>query len=312
MSFLPWTFEASKGGQDEWELSIADITVDQGQVLGNGGFTNVYLGTFQGVAVAVKRFEVPGRLEGEETEVFDAEVATLRAIGAAGGHENVLGWYGAVRQPGRNNLIVLEYCSRGTLKEQLVCFGAGMQVKSTLELYVQVASAIAFLHEHRIMWRDCKCSNILLQSPSHVKIADFGLSKLKCHNETMTVPERSVSQVSMSHVCGTRLWMAPELHSAATYDESIDVFAFGVSMLECLVRPLNSQAPRRAVMLDDQLIHILQIPLNAPQPLADLIADCMNAVAMLRPTALSALKRLKQMVSSTKPSEYLIKEPIWK
>ncbi len=183
----------------------------------------------------------PGLL-GREREVFEAEVKILAHIWNDGiGHENVIRWFGATHTGFSPwNAILLEPCDGGSFRDLLDGKGSELQLGYVLQIYLQVANALDYLHRVKVVHRDVKTANVLLlEGRKTAKLADFGLSKLK--DSTHHRPLRSLSLLTLSAPCGTRMWMAPELLNEVDYDEKVDVYSFGISMLECLWREAMSQ-----------------------------------------------------------------------
>eukprot|EP00405_Crypthecodinium_cohnii_P025486 CAMPEP_0206491422 /NCGR_PEP_ID=MMETSP0324_2-20121206/44987_1 /ASSEMBLY_ACC=CAM_ASM_000836 /TAXON_ID=2866 /ORGANISM="Crypthecodinium cohnii, Strain Seligo" /LENGTH=327 /DNA_ID=CAMNT_0053972611 /DNA_START=127 /DNA_END=1110 /DNA_ORIENTATION=+ len=112
--------------------------------------------------------------------------------------------------------IFLEFMPRGTLRQQLSEFGA-FQESFCAGLSQQILSGLAYLHDQRVIHRDLKCSNILV---------DFGCS-------------REISAGSQAKTFrGSPLWLAPELLCAEKYDLSADIWSFGCTVLELLTAEL--------------------------------------------------------------------------
>ena len=83
----------------------------------------------------------------------------------------------------------------------------------------EICSAMMYIHKMKIIHRDLKTTNILLDFNKHVKICDFGISKVM----------NLTTETSLTHEIGTLLYMAPELFQPdSQYNEKIDVYAFGV------------------------------------------------------------------------------------
>ncbi len=274
-----------------FEIGEGALTLDD-MVLGTGGFTTVFVGHYRDQKCAVKLFEGRKRarstvdaefkpatdlrdvLWGDERDVFEAEVECLARLWQGGGHENLIRFFGATHT-GLScfNAIVLEYCSGGSFRDQLFVKGEQMSLCSALETYRQVASALAFVHQHRVIHRDVKLANVLLAGPALCRVArmaDFGLGKIKDH--THRAPARSLSLLQLSMPCGTRLWMAPELLDEADYDEKVDVYSFGMAILEAYlresvgrrVRTVSVETPHFGTFqrpLAPDTLHLLVVPI---------------------------------------------------
>ncbi|KAJ9695545.1 hypothetical protein PVL29_010834 [Vitis rotundifolia] len=195
--------------------------------LGEGGFGTVYEGFLENKAVAVKRFSRDAR-EGKQD--FIAEVTTIGNLN----HKNLvklLGWCSE-----RNELIlVYEFMPNKSLDKFIFCnqnpgpetdqitLNWGMRYR----IINGVAQALDYLHngcEKRVLHRDIKASNIMLDSEFNARLGDFGLARtIHCSDQT---------HHSTKAVAGTPGYMAPE--SILTWRATVetDIYAFGVLVLE--------------------------------------------------------------------------------
>ncbi|XP_023637818.1 LEAF RUST 10 DISEASE-RESISTANCE LOCUS RECEPTOR-LIKE PROTEIN KINASE-like 1.3 isoform X1 [Capsella rubella] len=200
---------------------LEEATENFSTELGDGGFGTVYYGTLKdGRVVAVKRlFERSLK----RVEQFKNEIEILRSLK----HPNLVILYGCTTRHSRELLLVYEYISNGTLAEHL----HGNQAQSRplswparLQIAIETASALSFLHTKGIIHRDVKTTNILLDSNYQVKVADFGLSRLFPMDQThiSTAPQ------------GTPGYVDPEYYQCYRLNEKSDVYSFGVVLSELI------------------------------------------------------------------------------
>ncbi|KAJ4819786.1 Leucine-rich repeat protein kinase family protein [Rhynchospora pubera] len=147
-------------------------------------------------------------------------------------HKNLVGLVGFCYEQGEQ-LLVYEYISNGTLRENLVGKG-GMHLDWRKRLQIALGSArgLAYLHELAhppIIHRDIKSTNILLDDSLTAKVADFGLSKL--------LADTQKGHVS-TQVKGTLGYLDPEYYMTQQLSEKSDVYSFGVVMLELITARL--------------------------------------------------------------------------
>ncbi|XP_076041963.1 serine/threonine-protein kinase chk-1-like [Oratosquilla oratoria] len=117
--------------------------------------------------------------------------------------------------------IYLEYASGGDLSRKIG--PSGLDKEMSVFYFKQLVSGVKYIHTHRVVHRDLKLSNLLLDSDNVLKIADFGLSAKLEDRETY-----------LSEVCGTQGYMAPEVFSARYKGEASDVWSCGVILLKML------------------------------------------------------------------------------
>ncbi|XP_057821383.2 L-type lectin-domain containing receptor kinase SIT2 [Cryptomeria japonica] len=222
------------------DLSIATKGFSEKQVLGFGGFGKVYKGILptNGLEVAVKSIF---RETSEGVKEFIAEISSLGRLQ----HRNLVQIRGYCRR-GQKFFIVYDLMENGSLDKMI--FGDRSQVlgwAQRYEILKDVGAGLLYLHEgweQRVVHRDIKSSNVLLDSELHAKLGDFGLARLYGHDEN--------SQTT--RVAGTPGYIAPELVSTGKASTSTDVFSFGVLMLEvaCGRRPIE-------LFSDDSLVALL-------------------------------------------------------
>ncbi|XP_073803122.1 serine/threonine-protein kinase WNK1 isoform X50 [Danio rerio] len=220
--------EAVKKEQDEIEEveTKAVGTSPDGRFLkfdieiGRGSFKTVYKGLDTETTVEVAWCELQDRkLSRSERQRFKEEAGMLKGLQ----HPNIVRFYDSWESPSKGRkciVLVTELMTSGTLKTYLKRFKV-MKIKVLRSWCRQILKGLHFLHTRAppIIHRDLKCDNIFITGPTgSVKIGDLGLATLK----------RSSFAKS---VIGTPEFMAPEMYEEK-YDESVDVYAFGMCMLE--------------------------------------------------------------------------------
>ncbi|KAJ7529128.1 hypothetical protein O6H91_15G034900 [Diphasiastrum complanatum] len=201
------------------ELEAATNGFSKDNLLGEGGFGCVYKGHLAGgQVVAVKQLKAGG---GQGEREFRAEVEIISRIH----HRHLVSLVGYCIAESQR-LLIYDYVSNGTLDHHL--HGKDMPVMdwaTRVKIALGSARGLAYLHEDchpRIIHRDIKTSNILLDDNFEAQVADFGLAKLTSDTHT---------HVS-TRVMGTFGYLAPEYASSGKLTEKSDVFSFGVMLLE--------------------------------------------------------------------------------
>ncbi|XP_047307627.1 proline-rich receptor-like protein kinase PERK1 [Impatiens glandulifera] len=211
------------------ELSIATNGFSEANLLGQGGFGYVHKGVLpNGKEVAIKQLKAGS---GQGDREFHAEVDTISRVH----HKHLVSLVGYCTT-GSQRLLVYEFLPNDTLEFHL--HGKGrppMDWSTRLKIALGAAKGFAYLHEDchpKIIHRDIKASNILLDFNFEAMVADFGLAKFTSEVET---------HVS-TRVMGTFGYLAPEYASSGKLTDKSDVFSFGVVLLELITgrRPFDS------------------------------------------------------------------------
>ncbi|CAF1730199.1 unnamed protein product [Brassica napus] len=221
MDVKPYTFTYS-------ELKSATQDFDPANKLGEGGFGSIYKGTLNdGREIAVKVLSVGSR---QGKGQFVAEIIAISAVM----HRNLVKLYGCCFEK-HHRLLVYEYLPNGSLDYAL--FGGDKTLhldwSTRFEICMGVARGLAYLHEEasvRIVHRDVKAGNILLDSNLLPKVSDFGLANLYDDKKT---------HIS-TRVVGTIGYLAPEYAMRGHLTEKTDVYAFGIVALELVSGRKNS------------------------------------------------------------------------
>ncbi|KAJ4980264.1 hypothetical protein NE237_031101 [Protea cynaroides] len=201
------------------ELRIATENFSPANKLGEGGFGPVYKGMLpDGRVVAVKQLSVASH---HGKRQFIAEITTISAVQ----HRNLVKLNGCCIE-GERRLLVYEYLENKSLDQALFGMnGSHLNWSMRYDICLGAARGLAYLHEDskpRIVHRDVKASNILLDVDFIPKISDFGLAKLYDDNKT---------HIS-TRIAGTIGYLAPEYAMRGHLTEKADVFGFGVVALE--------------------------------------------------------------------------------
>ncbi|XP_035548948.1 putative receptor protein kinase ZmPK1 [Juglans regia] len=187
------------------------------ELIGQGAGGAVYKGVLPDQRVAaIKRLNDATQGEAE----FLAEVNTVGRLN----HMNLIEIWGYCAE-GKHRLLVYEYMELGSLAENLS--SNTLDWEKRFEIAVGTAKGLAYLHEECLEWVlhcDVKPQNILLDSNYQPKIADFGLSKLRNRGE--------VDRSRFSKMRGTRGYMAPEWVYNLPISSKVDVYSYGVVVLE--------------------------------------------------------------------------------
>ncbi|XP_009607171.1 receptor-like cytosolic serine/threonine-protein kinase RBK2 [Nicotiana tomentosiformis] len=245
------------------ELHAATNNFHQGNLIGKGGYAEVYKGCLKsGQFVAIKRL-TKGKQD-ERTGDFLSELGIMAHVN----HPNTAKLIGYAVE---GLYLVLELSPNGSLANMLQVSKQKLDWKIRYKVAVGVAEGLRYLHEggqRRIIHRDIKAANILLTKDFEPQICDFGLAKW--------LPERW-THITISKFEGTFGYLAPEFLMHGIVDEKTDVFAFGVLILELITG-------RRALDYTQQSLVIWAKPLLKKNRIRELVdpslADDYNLLQM--------------------------------
>ncbi|XP_052194598.1 probable receptor-like serine/threonine-protein kinase At4g34500 [Diospyros lotus] len=224
------------------ELEMATGGFAEENVIGEGGYGIVYRGVLQdGSVVAVKNLH---NNKGQAEKEFKVEVEAIGKVR----HKNLVGLIGYCVE-GAKRLLVYEYIDNGNLEQWLhgdVGPVSPLTWDIRMKIAVGTAKALAYLHEGlepKVVHRDVKSGNILLDRRWNAKVSDFGLAKL-------LGPEKS--HVT-TRVMGTFGYVSPEYASTGMLTEGSDVYSFGILLMELITgrTPVDYSKPPGEMNLVD-------------------------------------------------------------
>ncbi|KAI4341147.1 hypothetical protein MLD38_025906 [Melastoma candidum] len=240
--------EISHLGWGHWftlrELETATSRFSPENVIGEGGYGVVYKGKLiNGTNVAVKK--ILNNL-GQAEKEFRVEVEAIGHVR----HKNLVRLLGYCIE-GVHRMLVYEYVNNGNLEQWL--HGAteqnrGLTWEQRMKIMLGTAKALAYLHESiepKVVHRDIKSSNILIDRDFNAKISDFGLAKLLGSDESHIA----------TRVMGTFGYVAPEYANTGLLNEKSDVYSFGILLLESVTGrdPVDYSRPANEVNLVEWL-----------------------------------------------------------
>eukprot|EP00252_Welwitschia_mirabilis_P002504 TRINITY_DN12464_c0_g1_i1.p1 TRINITY_DN12464_c0_g1~~TRINITY_DN12464_c0_g1_i1.p1 ORF type:complete len:435 (-),score=91.19 TRINITY_DN12464_c0_g1_i1:379-1683(-) len=206
------------------ELLVATDGFSQKNILGRGGFGKVYKGRLaDGSLVAVKRLKEERSAGGELQFQTEVELISMAV------HRNLLRLCGFCMTP-TERLLVYPYMSNGSVAS---CLRERSDDEPPLEwakrkaIALGSARGLAYLHDHcdpKIIHRDVKAANVLLDDTFEAVVGDFGLAKLMDYKDTHVT----------TAVRGTIGHIAPEYLSTGKSSEKTDVFGYGITLLEII------------------------------------------------------------------------------
>ena len=272
--FLPIPESVAKGLEPEPKITDFTITKE----LGSGSFGRVYLVTHKKTKVqyAIKAIDKRDKTNIEEKPYFRREVEVMYKIH----HPNVVKLFGHFED---NNYcyFIMEYISKGNI------YGLIPQDKKkrlstqiVASLIKDVISAVYFLHnmEPPIIHRDIKPENVLLAEGMVAKLTDFGWSNYMQEDEKRTT------------VCGTPIYLAPEIIKEQGHDERVDIWCIGVLLFELI----TANVPFQGNDIETLKNNILRLKIAWPR---DINLDAKNLIMKILKLDPNARISLSDMLS---------------
>jgi len=255
-----------------------------GPPLGAGGSAQVYRGSWQGQEVAIKKISGVAHLE-EMTK----EINALRRLR----HPRLVRFIGACIQPPLL-LVVTEFMAGGSLHDRLFERKKGQPLSGPQRncIAVQMTEGLAYLHHSRIVHRDLKSMNILLDSAGNAKICDFGLA------QQMKVESTHITRKHDGEG-GSPRYMAPECYDPChgKLTEKVDIWALGCILIEVFAGVLPYADCVTMAQLSARILvqkRPPDVPPSVKPALASIIRSLLAFDESRRPTASEVLKQLSR------------------
>jgi tRNA A-37 threonylcarbamoyl transferase component Bud32 len=262
------------------------------RAISKGAFGEVWLAQLENTQVAVKKILDEKKHDVKEIECFGAEIKLMAMLK----HPKVVAFIGVSWSDKQDLCAVTEFMAKGDL------YGYLERRKGKLNwpdhkvwLAEDIAEALVYLHSlsPKVIHRDLKSKNILLDNKYRAKLSDFGISRKRSVEETMTAG------------VGTIYWTAPEVLMGKKYTEKADIYSFGIVMSEmdtCEV-PYSDKRDDAGKKLQGMKIIQMVIRMalrpsfqeDCPEQIKALAARCLQADPDVRPSAPELLDILRDI-----------------
>ncbi|EGZ07473.1 hypothetical protein PHYSODRAFT_529022 [Phytophthora sojae] len=262
------------------------------RAISKGAFGEVWLAQLENTQVAVKKILDEKKHDVKEIECFGAEIKLMALLK----HPKIVGFIGVSWSNTQDLCAVTEFMAKGDL------YGYLERRKGKLNwpdhkmwLAADVAEALVYLHSlsPKVIHRDLKSKNILLDSKYRAKLSDFGISRKRSVEETMTAG------------VGTIYWTAPEVLMGKKYTEKADIYSFGIVMSEmdtCAVPYSDKRDDSGKVLQGMKIIQmVIRMALrpsfrkDCPEQVKALADRCLDANPDARPDAPELLNILRDI-----------------
>ncbi len=255
------------------------------KAIGAGGMGEVYLAEDKNLGRKVAIKLLPSGLTKNSAHLhrFEQEARVASSLN----HPNILTIHEIGSQGGKQ-FIVMEFVEGETLRARL----AKQRIKllESLEVSIQVASALAAAHEAGIVHRDIKPDNIMLRADGYVKVLDFGIAKL-IEQPVTDSEDSTLIRTNPGTIIGTVNYMSPEQARGLTVDARTDIWSLGVVLYEML----SEKEAFSGATPSDKIVSILE---REPPLLADRPPEILSALAPIVSKALS--KKVQERYQTAK------------
>ncbi len=251
-------------GSDEPELHSGD-RIERYEILsllGSGGMGEVYLAHDEKLnrKIALKLLPSDFASDSKRLRRFEQEARAASALN----HPNIITIHEIGEFDGRH-FIATEFIDGQTLRQRFQT--SRLSVDESIDVAIQICSALSAAHQAGIIHRDIKPENIMLRPDGYVKVLDFGLAKLAQESEAQFGrEERTGVDISSGLLMGTVKYMSPEQAHGEQVDARSDIFSLGIVLYEML----SSSAP---FVADDALALIQALQKDDPPRIHDLRSE---------------------------------------
>jgi mitogen-activated protein kinase kinase kinase 7 len=281
-----------------YRIPFKDIKV--ANCISKGGFGLVYSGVYNRRRVAIKRIRPDLSGDIKHVESFMKEICLMASLN----HPRIVEFIGVAWDTLRNLSAVTEFMDRGDLREVLHSFKL-RNCRLTWENHktrfaLHIAEALTYLHSlnPKLIHRDLKSKNVLLNADMDAKLSDFGVSR-----------ERHFEETHMTAGIGTSFWIAPEVLLGKDYDERADIFSLGVVLSEIDTDDYpywNAKNPPQSKHEETSILRMVatgelipEFTDDCPKPILELALSCLNVDQEQRPTAAEVVYALQQIMRAS-------------
>ncbi|CEG37780.1 tkl protein kinase [Plasmopara halstedii] len=267
--------------------------------INKGGFGLVYSGLYNRHRVAIKRIRTDLCLDMKHIEAFIKEISLMSTLN----HPHIVTFIGVAWDTLQNLSAVTEYMELGDLRAVLQNIHRAPSSltwkKHKLRLVQHIAEALMYLHslEPKLIHRDLKSKNILLNTKMEAKLSDFGVCR-----------ERHLIETHMTAGIGTSFWIAPEVLLGKDYDERADIYSLGIVLSEIDTEDYPywnaKNPPKGGKAMEIAILRMVaagelipEFTESCPQEVLRLAKACLSLNPDDRPSAMEVVYIIQQIMS---------------
>ncbi|EFA86434.1 LISK family protein kinase [Heterostelium album PN500] len=290
-------------GDDIFGIDYADLVLEN--VIGRGSFGQVQKASYFGTEVAVKSLSSLVSIDPDYYKFMQREIRILMDMR----HPNIVQYIGSCKHEEKNeekHMIITEFINGGDLHQYLKSKGQSVTWQLKIKLALDIASACmnCSYNFKKVIFRDLKAKNILIEEHGasvRAKVCDFGFARIFDVSNTIEKKQGYLT------ICGSETTMAPEVIVGSNYDETCDVYSFGILLYEmiCGIRVVKNELkrlPQEAFDLDCDKAY-QYVPPACPKVFCELARLCVSYEPRQRPSFKTICMGLSDL--NSKPFETL-------
>ncbi|KAF8380241.1 hypothetical protein HHK36_027723 [Tetracentron sinense] len=275
----------AKGGTDPvghdsqnpcYEIDHTEVDMDEGTLIGEGAYGEVYLVKWRGTEVAAKTIRSSIASNPRVKSAFMKELALWQRLR----HPNIVQFLGVLKDSDRL-IFLTEFLCNGNLYDILRKKGR-LDPTTAVAYALDIARGMNYLHQHKphaIIHRDLTPRNVLQDAAGHLKVTDFGLSKI--------AQEKDAYGYKMTGGTGSYRYMAPEVYRRESYGQSVDVFSFALIVYEMFQGGPSNKADEAEEVADKRAYEDSRPSLSSivyPEAIKMLLRECWHKDRERRPS----------------------------
>ncbi|KAK1559685.1 hypothetical protein Q3G72_017249 [Acer saccharum] len=275
-----------------YELDYSEVNMDDAILIGEGAYGEVYLVKWRGTEVAAKTIRSSIASNPRVRNTFMKELGLWQKLR----HPNIVQFLGVLKHSDRL-IFLTEYLRNGSLHDILKKKGR-FDPPTAVAYALDIARGMNYLHQHKphaIIHRDLtpSHSNVLQDEAGHLKVTDFGLSKI--------AQEKDSYGYKMTGGTGSYRYMAPEVYRRESYGKSVDVFSFALIVYEMFQGGPSHRAEAAVQVADKRAYEDSRPPLSSqvyPEPVKMLLRECWHKNPDCRPSFEEIIYQLETIQGS--------------
>jgi serine/threonine protein kinase len=246
-------------------LNYEDLHFNLNDIIYFNDESIIYKGKYFHNEICIKEIKNIHFLSEKEQDKIQMEIVISLLLH----HKNIVNTLGySFNQQRTKIFIVSEYMNNDSLKSFIESNKGNISLKQKLLFIYEIALGIEYMHtsKYKILHRDIKSSNILLDNNLHCKICDFGMSKcLNMDNNTLENNTSNISTNYQTNSQSTLFWMSPEYLCDGIINDKSDIYSFGILIWEIFMEDTN---PYKNININDYFLGVKDIVYNK-RPVVD-------------------------------------------